>query len=302
MPVSVLMPRAKSRPQTPRLERREDVLDKIIKGLSVAQATTGVAVNIDRLMNVGSEREIQQTLAKTTQQTAELKLAEAQFAKEQAMLPPSETVANKKFQADEIFKSELKGKRELANIKAKAENVIAKKPTTDQFKAGTFGIRAQDSYAQLAKLAETGFSGTGLRTAAEKTFFPEGLKSTEVKLLEQTQRNFVNALLRRESGAAISDPEFVNANKQYFPQNGDVPEVLAQKERNREVAIAALTAEGGGAIKQIQAQLQLGNKEKKTGPGLISNAMAAQSPQGQKPLASPKNMKSDDLFNELLGN
>jgi hypothetical protein len=38
---------------------------------------------------------------------------------------------------------------------------------------------------------------------------------------EQAQRDFVNAVLRRESGAAISESEFDNARRQYFPESGD---------------------------------------------------------------------------------
>ncbi len=48
------------------------------------------------------------------------------------------------------------------------------------------------------------------------------------KLLEQAERNFVNAVLRRESGAAISPEEFVSAEKQYFAQRGDGDAVLAK--------------------------------------------------------------------------
>jgi hypothetical protein len=56
--------------------------------------------------------------------------------------------------------------------------------------------------------------------------------------VEQAQRDFINAVLRRESGAAISASEFENARKQYFPQPGDEkhPKVLEQKRRARQIA------------------------------------------------------------------
>ncbi len=59
---------------------------------------------------------------------------------------------------------------------------------------------------------------------------------------EQAQRDFVNAILRRESGAAISESEFQNARKQYFPQSGDGQQVLKQKEANRRLAIEGTMA------------------------------------------------------------
>jgi hypothetical protein len=53
--------------------------------------------------------------------------------------------------------------------------------------------------------------------------------------MDQAKRNFVNAVLRRESGAVISPSEFENAHVQYFPVPGDSEKVLAQKKANREL-------------------------------------------------------------------
>lgn len=67
--------------------------------------------------------------------------------------------------------------------------------------------------------------------------------------LEQAQRDFVNATLRRESGAVISPSEFDNAAKQYFPQPGDSPETIAQKKRNRQTAAEGIARAAGPAYK-----------------------------------------------------
>lgn len=80
--------------------------------------------------------------------------------------------------------------------------------------------------------------GEGLGMLANAT-----VVSPEQQQIEQAQRDFVNAVLRRESGAAISAPEFANATKQYFPQPGDSPQVIAQKKRNREQATALMLEE-----------------------------------------------------------
>tara|TARA_R100001530_G_scaffold34938_1_gene27299 strand:+ start:2308 stop:2460 length:153 start_codon:yes stop_codon:yes gene_type:complete len=47
---------------------------------------------------------------------------------------------------------------------------------------------------------------------------PNFLKGDVVRQQKQTERDFVNAVLRRESGAAISGSEFRTARKQYLPQ------------------------------------------------------------------------------------
>lgn len=62
---------------------------------------------------------------------------------------------------------------------------------------------------------------------------------------DQAKRDFINAQLRRESGAAIAPSEFENADRQYFPVPGDSPQVIEQKRANRRAAISAMGREGG---------------------------------------------------------
>lgn len=65
----------------------------------------------------------------------------------------------------------------------------------------------------------------------------------------QAQRDFVNAILRRESGAVISASEFDNAQRQYFPMPGDSPDVIAQKRQNRMLAIEGMMQGAGRGYK-----------------------------------------------------
>jgi len=67
----------------------------------------------------------------------------------------------------------------------------------------------------------------------------------------QAERNFINAVLRRESGAVISDEEFSNARKQYIPQPGDSAQVLEQKRRNRETVQRSFTRDAGPSYQPI---------------------------------------------------
>jgi hypothetical protein len=73
------------------------------------------------------------------------------------------------------------------------------------------------------------------------------LTSPEFQQADQAQRDFINAILRRESGAVISESEFASARQQYFPQPGDSPQVLAQKAANRKTAIAGVARAAGPA-------------------------------------------------------
>jgi len=73
---------------------------------------------------------------------------------------------------------------------------------------------------------------------------------------DQARRNFINAVLRRESGAVISPEEFANAEKQYFPQPGDGKDVIAQKRLNRDTTIQGLKISSGQGAKYALPQGQ----------------------------------------------
>lgn len=145
---------------------------------------------------------------------------------------------------------------------------VAKPLTETQGKANLFGSRADEADKILQGL-ETKISTTGLATKRGLENLPviggvlgsagNTMLSGNQQKVEQAQRNFVNAVLRVESGAAISESEFRNATKQYFPQPGDTSAVIDQKRQNRATAINGLKAMGsrsGVAPNQAQPSLQ----------------------------------------------
>jgi hypothetical protein len=71
----------------------------------------------------------------------------------------------------------------------------------------------------------------------------------EYQMGDQARRDFVNAQLRRESGAVISDAEFANAEKQYLPARGDSPETLKQKAAARKIALQNMQFSAGPSYK-----------------------------------------------------
>ena len=56
----------------------------------------------------------------------------------------------------------------------------------------------------------------------------------------QAQRQFLNSVLRPESGAVIGDTEFLTGERQYFPRPNDPQELLDQKAAARKTAIEGL--------------------------------------------------------------
>jgi hypothetical protein len=134
----------------------------------------------------------------------------------------------------------------------KVEGVGNKPLTEGQSKAVAFGTRMQNSDKILNEL---GLSGTNAIIPGANSAVMNPLLSKNQQKAVQAQRDFVNATLRRESGAVISDQEFDNAAKQYFPQIGDTPEVIAQKAQNRKIAIGGIQADIPQSSKNLPDQI-----------------------------------------------
>lgn len=132
---------------------------------------------------------------------------------------------------------------------------IGKAPTEFQGKSAAFGLRATEADKILSELK---YSPAAINSKASVASWPLvggalgaatnrfGLTESDQKA-EQSQRDFINAVLRQESGAAIADSEFDNARKQYFPQPGDSDGVIAQKARARQLSIQGLQSNAGRA-------------------------------------------------------
>jgi hypothetical protein len=148
------------------------------------------------------------------------------------------------------------------------EGIVPKPLTEAQGKSTAYGMRMEAANKILTDLEKKGVTNTGIvRSAIGGTvgltpFIGEKLQeatnalinplpgvlggpSAEQQQVDQARRNFITAVLRQESGAAIAASEFANEEKKYFPQVGDTPEVIAQKQKARELAIKAMNIQAG---------------------------------------------------------
>jgi hypothetical protein len=147
--------------------------------------------------------------------------------------------------------------------------------TESQGNATAFGLRMQESHSALKDLEKKGETGTGVigstvggvvglvpligdkLTAGVDNIYnvlPQvlGGYSPEQQKTMNGRINFITAVLRKESGAAISPGEFVTAEKLYFPRPGDDASVIKQKQRARELAIKAMKIQAGPGAKSIE--------------------------------------------------
>jgi len=150
------------------------------------------------------------------------------------------------------------------------------KPLTEtQGNAVSFGARAVEANRIATDLEKQGVTNTGvIRTVAGGVLggapivgdkLEQSVRSTfnvlptylggpnpQQQQNDQARRDFVSAVLRKESGAAISASEYANEEKKYFPQLGDSDQVIKQKQNSRIKAIEGLKSQAGpSGVRQI---------------------------------------------------
>ena len=149
--------------------------------------------------------------------------------------------------------------REAANPQIKNES---------QGNALAFGMRMKEANSVLNDMEDKGITNTGAarsvvsgilgavpaiggkleeKTSSAMNILPTwaGGPSPEQQQVEQARRNFITAVLRKESGATISPEEFYSEEKKYFPQLGDSQPVILQKRAARDLAIRAMDIQSG---------------------------------------------------------
>ena len=138
----------------------------------------------------------------------------------------------------------------------------AEKPQTlneSEANATAFGMRMQSAEDTLQKLAKQGnlrpavLAGIPYGGAALAQTLPSfiGGSSDEQQQVQQAKTNFITAVLRKESGAAIGADEYKTEDTKYFPQVNDGPGVIKQKQKARELAIEAIRIQAGPGGKNI---------------------------------------------------
>lgn len=132
--------------------------------------------------------------------------------------------------------------------------------TESQNNATAFGMRMKESDAILEDLAKKGtlrganIQATPLVGEALGKVLPSFLGGTNEaqQMVNQAKTNFITAVLRKESGAAIGQNEFDTEDKKYFPQLGDSAGVLKQKADARKLAIRTMEIQAGPGAKNIR--------------------------------------------------
>ena len=247
------------------------VQEAIMGGINQANKSEEVAGERTwREQQTKNEQEFQRIQQKD-RQGFELTQGEKQFANQMALQKSNQGFQageNAKNRANQIQLHSASQSAAPSGYKKNADGSLtfipggpadpSNKPLTqDQANARLYSTRMSQSHNILSGLEQGGkpsYNPIAIKTILTMPSAISELTnynaSEETQSAAQAMRNFINATLRRESGATITPPEFDNAMKQYFPQVGDKPAVLAQKRANRETAISGIAAAGysGGVV------------------------------------------------------
>jgi len=146
-------------------------------------------------------------------------------------------------QADPMYALDLKFKQAQINSANRANRIS----DTESASTGTISGKPQNvsqsaanSYANRLNQANVSIDNIGKKFTGKFSFgglLPNMFQSGDRQVFEQAKNNFGTAILRRESGAAISPTEFATMNKTYFPVAGDSQKVIIEKENLRNTAI-----------------------------------------------------------------
>ena len=139
--------------------------------------------------------------------------------------------------------------------RAAGMGITPEKPATEAQKTlATYASRIEQADPTLRNL-ESDIKNMNLANFEAQIRLPAALQSSNIQQYMQAARNFINAVLRRESGAVISPSEFSEARQQYLPQPGDASIVLKQKEQNRRIVYESFKKGSGSAYAPLNELL-----------------------------------------------
>lgn len=145
--------------------------------------------------------------------------------------------------------------------------------TEGEGKDVVYATRAQGALEVLEPVAETLTSLPSRAAEYDPTGVIRGrVQSPEYQVARNAGDEFLQAILRKDTGAAITAGEQALYGVTYLPQPGDGPEVLEAKRAARQRAVAAINA-GMSPAQMIAAETALGGSPAAAqgGPARVAN-------------------------------
>jgi hypothetical protein len=163
-------------------------------------------------------------------------------------------------------KDEADRRHEIVLAGAKKDSAETKTTEGERLTA-IYGQRLQQSNDIIAGLEQDADADLTGASGGIARMLPNSAQGKKTQMFEQAKRNFLNAALRKESGASISPDERASGELQYFPQYGDDPDTLAQKAANRQLVIDGFKTASGKAWENLNTTVA-DKKKESAGPSL----------------------------------
>lgn len=152
-----------------------------------------------------------------------------------------------------------------ANAQMYSERMGYQRPILEKYETGEG--KAQYDPTTKAQMPEVG-SGNLLSTPLRV------LTSDDHNTYTDAKKNWIAAVLRKESGAAISKSEETNANAQYFPQPGDSVEQVKAKQELRHIVEQKMgklgEVPGVTTLSKASQEKDTSKEKKPTDDGIVS--------------------------------
>ncbi len=162
--------------------------------------------------------------------------------------------------------------------------------TDAQANALQFSERMKFNNNIIEHLEGQGFNPASVGGAAQGAL-PNFLAGEASQQYTAAARNWISAVLRKESGAAISKGEETAAREQYFPKLGDGPAVIKQKAALRQLAEENMRRATGNIDKDADAARRVDDVRKAVQGNLPTATRTSQKTKGtvyQTPLGALK--------------
>lgn len=176
-----------------------------------------------------------------TFQNENLKIAQAQLALSQQRLDVDVQKANQKAGAAPKYNEAL-SKAENHYLRAR-QGLSNYQETEKRFNIDYQSQGAAKKFADAATI-DMIFSGNAKAETMAR------MVNHEAAEIVNAEREWLAPVLRKDSGAAISQGEWKTTGEVYFPRPGDSNERIAQKQQSREVATLAMDPQAPESVKQ----------------------------------------------------
>jgi len=155
-------------------------------------------------------------------------------------------------------------------------------PTSSEFISAGYAMRMDNSLkimdelsTDIAKYAQS----NPLQYSAYRSMYANditrGFVPQVIQQELQAESDFINSLLRKESGAVINNSEFVRYGKQYFPLPGDSEAVLKAKKLDREIALKGVANAAGSAATTYGTQTTTPNNISSTATNELNSIISS---------------------------